>query len=153
MNIDYQEVEQYLSKCGLDTKIYLGCDSRVLYNENRVRMVKYTTCIVVHVDGCRGGKIFYTNDTERDLCPSRNKPSMRLMTEVYKVSALYLDLIENVDSCIEMDMSIHLDINPRHEHKSSTIVTEALGYIRGVCQTEATVKPDAWAASVVADKF
>lgn len=153
MTINYQEVEDYLSQCGANTKIYLGCDSRVKYNEQGERLAQYTTAIVIHIDGCRGGKIFYTNETEKDHSPTRSKPSVRLMTEVYKVSSLYLEMIEHVDSCIELDIEVHLDINPNKEHKSSAIVSEALGYIRGVCQTEAKVKPDAWAASVVADAF
>ena len=153
MTIDYQEVEDYLSQCGPDTKVYLGCDSRVKFNEQGERLAQYTTAIVVHIDGCRGGKIFYTNETERDLSPTRKKPSVRLMTEVYKVSSLYLDMIDKVDSCIELDIEVHLDINPNKEYKSSAIVTEALGYVRGVCQTEAKVKPEAFAASSVADAF
>jgi len=153
MTINYQEVEDYLSQCGSDTKVYLGCDSRVKYNEQGERIAQYTTAIVIHIDGCRGGKIFYTKETEKDYSPMRSKPSVRLMTEVYKVSSLYLDMIEHVDSCIDLDIEVHLDINPNKEHKSSAIVSEALGYIRGVCQTEAKVKPDAWAASAVADAF
>ena len=153
MTIDLNEVEEYLQGCSDETRIYLGCDSRVFYNSHRDRMVSYTTAIVVHIDGCRGGKLFYQNDVEHDRSPSRKKPSVRLMTEVYKVSDLYLRLIDEVDSCIEKDIEIHLDVNPKQEYKSSAIISEALGYIRGVCQTEAKVKPEAWAASTVADAF
>lgn len=153
MSIDLAEVDEYLKGCSPDTRLYLGCDSRVFYNSNSERMVSYTVAIVVHIDGCRGGKLFYDNVVERDYSPSRKKPSPRLMTEVYKVSELYLRLIDEVDSCIEKEIEIHLDVNPKREYKSSAIVTEALGYIRGVCQTEAKVKPEAWAASTVADAF
>jgi len=153
VSIDLAEVDEYLKGCSPDTRLYLGCDSRVFYNSNRERMVSYTVAIVVHIDGCRGGKLFYENIVEQDYSPSRKKPSPRLMTEVYKVSELYLRLIDEVDSCIEKEIEIHLDVNPKREYKSSAIVSEALGYIRGVCQTEAKVKPEAWAASTVADAF
>lgn len=153
MAIDLNEVDQFLQGCGPETRLYLGCDSRVFYNTRRERMVNYTLAIVVHIDGCRGGKLFYENSIERDLSPSRRKPSVRLMTEVYKVSELYLRMIDEVDSCIDKEIEIHLDVNPKKEYKSSAIITEALGYIRGVCQTEAKVKPEAWAASTVADAF
>jgi len=153
VSIDLAEVDEYLKGCSPDTRPYLGCDSRVFYNSNRERMVSYTVAIVVHIDGCRGGKLFYENIVEQDYSPSRKKPSPRLMTEVYKVSELYLRLIDEVDSCIEKEIEIHLDVNPKREYKSSAIVSEALGYIRGVCQTEAKVKPEAWAASTVADAF
>ena len=153
MSINLKEVDDYLKGCSPETRLYLGCDSRVFYNSRRERMVNYTVAIVVHIDGCRGGKLFYENIIERDLSSSRKKPSPRLMTEVYKVSELYLRMIEEVDSCIEKDIEIHLDVNPQREYKSSAIISEALGYIRGVCQTEAKVKPEAWAASTVADAF
>ena len=153
MTIDLKEVDTFLQGCSAETRIYLGCDSRVFYNANRERMVNYTLAVVIHIDGCRGGKLFYDNIIERDRSPNRRKPSVRLMTEVYKVSELYLRLIDEVDSCIEKDIEIHLDVNPRREYKSSAIISEALGYIRGVCQVDAKVKPEAWAASTVADAF
>ena len=153
MTIDLKEVDAFLQGCSSETRIYLGCDSRVFYNHARDRMVNYTLAVVVHIDGCRGGKLFYDNIIERDRSPSRRKPSVRLMTEVYKVSELYLRMIDEVDSCIEKDIEIHLDVNPRREYKSSAIISEALGYIRGVCQVDAKVKPEAWAASTVADAF
>ena len=153
MTIDLKEVDTFLQACSDETKIYLGCDSRVFYNHARDRMVNYTLAVVVHIDGSRGGKLFYENIIERDHSPSRRKPSVRLMTEVYKVSELYLRMIDEVDSCIEKDIEIHLDVNPRREYKSSAIISEALGYIRGVCQVDAKVKPEAWAASTVADAF
>ena len=151
--IDFHEVETFLQKCGPKTRLYLGCDSRVYYTSARQRMVTYTTAIVIHIDGQHGGKLFYENSTEPDRTLDRKKPSMRLMTEVYKVSELYLNMIDNVDSCIDKDIEIHVDINPQKEYKSSAIISEALGYIRGVCQVDAKVKPEAWAASSVADAF
>ena len=153
MPIDLKEVEAFLQGCSSETKVYLGCDSRVFYTSDRERMVNYTVAIVIHIDGCRGGKLFYDNIIERDRSPNRRKPSVRLMTEVYKVSELYLNMIDNVDSCIDKDIEIHVDINPQKEYKSSAIISEALGYIRGVCQVDAKVKPEAWAASSVADAF
>jgi len=151
--IDFNDVERFLQKCGPKTRLYLGCDSRVYYTSAEKRMVSYTTAIVVHIDGQHGGKLFYENTIEPDRSPDRGKPSVRLMTEVYKVSQLYLDLIDNVDNCLDKDIEIHLDINPEKVHKSSAIITEALGYIRGMCQVDAKVKPEAWAASSVADAF
>lgn len=153
MSIDLKEVEAFLKGCSAETKIYLGCDSRVFYNSCRERMVNYTIAIVIHIDGCRGGKLFYDNIIEQDRSPNRRKPSVRLMTEVYKVSELYLRMIDEIESCIEKDIEIHLDVNPRREYKSSAIISEALGYVRGVCQVDAKVKPEAWAASTVADAF
>lgn len=151
--IDFGEIDRFLEHCGSETRIYVGCDSRVYHSSQRIPMISYTTAIVVHIDGKHGGKLFYENSVEEAKELDKKKPNLRLMTEVYKVSQLYLDLIDNVDNCIEKDIEIHVDINPNKEHKSSAIITEALGYIRGVCQVDAKVKPEAWAASTVADAF
>jgi len=151
--IEFDKINDFLETCGPKTRLYVGCDSRVYYNSQRIRMITYTTAIVVHIDGQHGGKLFYENATEVDKNVDRKKPNLRLMTEVYKVSELYLNLINHVDNCLDKDIEIHIDINPQKEYKSSAIITEALGYIRGVCQVDAKVKPEAWAASTVADAF
>lgn len=151
--INFDEINTFLEKCGENTQLYVGCDSRVYYNSSKVRLVSYTSAIVIHIDGCRGGKLFYENSVEKDQTLDRKKPNLRLMTEVYKVSQLYLDLVDKVDNCLDKDIQIHLDINPNKEHKSSAIIAEALGYVRGVCQVDARVKPEAWAATTVADAF
>ena len=116
-------------------------------------MVSYTTAIVIHIDGQHGGKLFYENSTEPDRTLDRKKPSMRLMTEVYKVSELYLNMIDNVDSCIDKDIELHLDLNKNKNAKSSKIINEAIGYIKGTCFIEPVLKPDSWCASTVADRF
>ena len=151
--IDFHEVESFLQKCGPKTCLYLGCDSRVYYTSARQRMVSYTTAIVIHIDGQHGGKLFYENSTEPDRTLDRKKPSMRLMTEVYKVSELYLNMIDNVDSCIDKDIELHLDLNKNKNAKSSKIINEAIGYIKGTCFIEPVLKPDSWCASTVADRF
>lgn len=150
--INMEDVDACLAQCGPDTKIYVGCDSNVYYKRG-VRMARYTSVIVVHIDGCRGGKIFYESTKERDYAPQRRKPNVRLMQEVYKVSDLYLRLIEESEYALLLDVEIHLDIHPNKQHKSSEVVNEAIGYIRGVCQETPKVKPEAWAASAVADAY
>jgi predicted RNase H-related nuclease YkuK (DUF458 family) len=72
------------------------------------------------------------------------------MTEVFKVSELYLKLAEVLEN---REVSVHLDINPNDQHASSNVVSQAIGYIRGTCNVEPQVKPHAWAASYAADRF
>ena len=50
-------------------------------------------------------------------------------------------------------VEVHLDINPNDIHASSNVVSQAIGYIRGVCNVEPLVKPQAFAASYAADRF
>lgn len=153
MTINMEEVNEFLSGCSEKTAIYVGCDSQVFYDKSGTRMAKYTTAIVIHIDGCRGGKLFYETSTERDFSPNKKKPSIRLMNEVYKVSDVYLRLTNEAENCLDKDIEVHLDISPKKENKSSEVVREALGYIQGTCQVEPILKPDAFAASAVADNF
>ena len=72
------------------------------------------------------------------------------MNEVYKVSQLYLDLIDVLEDRL---VEVHLDINPDEMHGSSCVINEAIGYIRGTCNVIPLVKPQAFAASYAADRF
>jgi predicted RNase H-related nuclease YkuK (DUF458 family) len=74
---------------------------------------------------------------------------MRLMNEVYRVADLYLKLSE----LVAHDIEVHLDINPNEMYGSSVAVNEAVGYIKGMCNTIPMVKPRAFAASYAADRF
>lgn len=149
--INLEEVNDYLEQCGPDTRIYMGCDSQVFYQKGK-RVAKYTTAIVVHVDGCRGGKLFYQKSIEPDY-NTRSNPSVRLMNEVYKVSALYLSVVENCLYALDKEIEVHLDLNPEKDYKSSAVIREAIGYIQGTCQVTPKVKPEAFAASTVADAY
>jgi uncharacterized protein len=87
---------------------------------------------------------------ERDYDRRASRPALRLMTEVYKVSELYLKLAEVLEG---REVEVHLDINPDEMHGSSCVISQAIGYIKGVCNVIPFVKPDAFAASYAADRF
>jgi len=72
------------------------------------------------------------------------------MTEVYKVAELYLQLAEVLE---DRYVEVHLDINPDEMHGSSCVLNEAIGYIRGMCNVTPMVKPNAFAASIAADRM
>ena len=142
-------IRDFILAQGPDTKIYIGVDSeRVKENRNEFAAV-YTAVIVVHINGNNGCKLFGEVTRERDY-DRVNKPNTRLMTEVYKVSALYLKLADVLEG---RDVEVHLDVNPNDEHGSSCVLSQAIGYIRGVCNVEPMVKPRAFAASYAADRF
>lgn len=147
--IDIEEVEKYIKNQGPDTKIYLGCDSE-RFRSNGVWYVDYTLAIVVHIDGKHGCKIFGEVQRDKDYDQKINKPAVRLMTEVYKISELYLKLQEVLcDRFVE----VHLDLNPDERYGSSCVVNQAIGFIKGTCNVVPMVKPNAWAASYCADRF
>jgi len=106
--------------------------------------------VVVHIDGCHGCKVFGEVQTEIDYDRKKERPVVRLMTEVYKVADLYLKL---ADALVDRHVEIHLDINPDDTHASYVVVQQAIGYIRGVCQITPQIKPVAFAATYAADRL
>jgi predicted RNase H-related nuclease YkuK (DUF458 family) len=144
-----EEVKNYIRQSSPETKIYLGADSeRVKIGENWY--ADYTLAVVVHIDGNHGCKIFGSIQRERDWDQKANKPSMRLMQEVYKVSDLFHELSDVLE---DRHVEVHLDINPNERYKSSAVVQQAVGYIKGTCNIDAQVKPKAFAASYAADRL
>ena len=146
--IDIDEVKEYLSHCGPETKIYLGADSE-RFQIGKEWFADYILVVVIHIDGRHGCKIFGSVERERDFEQKKNRPRFRLMNEVYKVSDLYLKLYD----AIPHDIQVHLDINPSEMHGSSCVVNEAIGYIKGTCNVIPLIKPKAFAASYAADRF
>jgi predicted RNase H-related nuclease YkuK (DUF458 family) len=144
-----QEVKDYILQSSPETKIYLGADSeRVKVGDHWY--ADYTLAVVVHIDGNHGCKIFGSVQRERDYDQKANKPSMRLMQEVYKVSDLFHEL---ADVLADRHVEVHLDINPNERYKSNAVVQQAVGYIKGTCNIDAQVKPKAFAASYAADRL
>jgi predicted RNase H-related nuclease YkuK (DUF458 family) len=147
--LNLEEVKQFISEQGPDTKIYLGADSE-RYISKEVWYADYTVAIVVHLEGRHGCKIFGEVSTEKDYDQRKDKPSMRLMNEVYKVSELFQKLSDVLE---DRHVEVHLDINPNQIHGSSCVVQQAIGYIKGTCNVVPFVKPKAFAASYAADRL
>ena len=147
--IDVGQVEKFIAAQGPGTRIYLGADSE-RFCESRVWWAEYTTVVVVHINGKHGCKIFGEVDRERDYDQRSDRPSMRLMNEVYRVSELFQRLASVL---ADRPVEVHLDINPNEMHASSCVVQQAIGYIRGTCNVIPMVKPQAFAASYAADRL
>jgi len=147
--LDLEEVRRYIDAQTPETRIYLGCDSERLRIDG-VWYADYVLAIVVHINGNNGCKLFGEVHRERVYDQKASKPAMRLMTEVYKVSELYLKLAEVLEG---RNVEVHLDINPNELHGSSCVISQAIGYIKGTCNVVPFVKPQAFAASYAADRF
>jgi predicted RNase H-related nuclease YkuK (DUF458 family) len=147
--LDINEVKAYINAQGPDTKIYLGADSERM-NINNVWYADYTLAVVVHINGQNGCKIFGEVVRERDFDQRKDKPSMRLMTEVYKVADLFHELSDVLE---DRHVEVHLDINPNLRYGSSCVVQQAIGYIKGTCNVTPMIKPRAFAASYAADRL
>ena len=147
--LDLDQVAEFIRAQTPETKIYLGCDSERLRIDGAWH-ADYVLAIVVHINGNNGCKIFGEVHRERVWDQKVSKPAMRLMTEVYKTSELYLKLADVLEG---RDVEVHLDINPDEHYGSSCVVQQAIGYIKGTCNVVPFVKPNAWAASYAADRF
>jgi len=148
MNID--EVRDFIQNSSELSCIYIGADSERYRGKDNQWYADYTVAVVIHIDGSRGCKVFGQVETERDYDKRHDRPAYRLMNEVYKASAMYLELYEAIG---DRHVEVHLDINPDELHGSSCVIQQATGYIRGMCGFAPKVKPDAFAASYAADRL
>lgn len=147
--MNLEEIKQYINTQPPGTKIYIGADSERV-SVNGVFYADYAVCIVVHKGGRHGCKVFGEITRERDYDQKANRPAMRLMNEVFRASDLFQRLQEVL---VDKDVEVHLDISRDERYGSSCVVNEAIGYIRGTCNVEPMVKPQAWAASSCADRL
>lgn len=134
-----------------ETKIYFGCDSlayKKSIDQKTIWFAKFATVMIVHVNGNNGCRIFRHVDHERVYDSKKNRPSDRLMKEVYRVTALYNQMIPFIN---QFETEIHVDISRDELHGSSCVATQAAGYILGMTGSEPKLKPDSWAASFGAD--
>lgn len=143
------QVRQFITSQSKQSKIYIGCDSE-LYNRNGVWLIDYYSVVVIHINKQNGCKVFGRKVTETDYTKDKRKPLYRLMQEVYKASELYLEL---ADAIGEREVEVHLDLNPSKKYVSNQVVEQAIGYIKSTCNVVPMIKPDAWAATSVADRF
>ena len=146
--LDYEEIRSFVEKQPEGTRIYIGCDSTKITSALG-EFADYTIAVVVHIGAKHGAKIF--GEVRRDRVYDKNpgKPRMRLMTEVYLIAEVFLELAKTLP---DTEIEVHLDVNGNEIHGSSCVVNEAIGYIRGMCAVEPKIKPQAWAASTVADR-
>jgi predicted RNase H-related nuclease YkuK (DUF458 family) len=147
--LDLDEVRSFIENTSDNTKIYIGADSE-RHKRSGVWFSDTAVVVIVHYDGKHGAKIFGEITTERDWDQNKSRPRMRLMQEVYKAADMYLALAEAIG---DRECEVHIDINPNKKYGSSCVIKEATNHIRGLTGMAPKVKPEAWAASIAADKF
>lgn len=147
--LDLDQVREFIINTSLSSKIYIGSDS-VRFKRGETWYAEYATVVVVHYNGNRGCKIFGQLESEKDYDQKKDKPRLRLMNEVIRTAKLYIDLEEAIGL---RHVEIHLDINPSEKFGSSCVISEAVGYVKGMCNVVPFVKPDAFAASIAADRL
>lgn len=146
--INEEELREFMSTMGPDTKVYFGCDSERV-KVNGKWFADYITVIVVHINGCSGCKIFGQVERMPDYDDDISKPFQRMFTEAKLVSDLYNKF---KDVFYDYECAIHLDINTKKTAGSSVAKEAATGYVKAMTMCEPALKPFAWSASYAADR-
>lgn len=157
------EIVSLLASLDTDTKVYLGCDS-VRIRKDGQDYGKYATVCIVHINGKNGCRIFSRKDVEPVYDVKKNRPKMRMMSEVMRVCALYKQLMPHIEQFAELeetangqvevrefDVEIHLDISEDPQQGSNCAAREAAGYVLGMTGVEPKLKPHGFASSFGAD--
>ena len=151
-NDEKNEIEQYLTNTR--GRVYLGADSVLQRRFSLTKQVfenwaRYAVVLVVHINDSQGCKIFSYTECERVFDQKLSKPRQRLLAETYKCVECYLELVELL---VGRDVEVHLDINADPQHASNAVAKQAIGYVKGVTNLDAVIKPQAWAGSNTADQ-
>jgi len=124
-------------------KIYIGTDSQVVRGD-----CIFSTAICLHgADNQEGGR-YYIRKVRFE---ASKFPSLlaRISLEVEKSIAIALKILEDIP---KIDIELHLDVSPSEKkEKSSKFADMLIGYAKGV-GFECKIKPDAFAATTIADK-
>lgn len=125
------------------SRVYVGCDS-VRYRRNGVWHAKYSTVIVLHVDGSKGCRLFHNTADLLDY----GSIKQRMLSEVGFAVEAALAIVDVVG---DRPFEVHIDINKDPRHKSNVALKEAIGYVQGTLGFAPISKPDSWCATHTSD--
>ena len=147
-----EEIRTVLADVTPQARIYIGCDSQRYMDKQSIWHASYSTAVVVHnIDDNgvgHGARVFIETVRMVDYDNHKSKPFSRMMQECYLAVEAYQQLEEEL---LEYGVEIHLDINKSAMHGSNVALNAAVGYAKGVTGRPVMTKPDAFAASFVAD--
>lgn len=154
--INLEEVAEFLTRCGPETKVYIGTDSE-RFKHLGVWYADYITAIVIHIDGCKGAKVFGEVNREKDFDQRKDRPFNRMMTEAKRSAEMYLKCKELF---YDFEVEVHLDISSVGENGSNVAAQAAVGYIKAMCNVTPILKSSngfgggpSFAASFAADRL
>lgn len=145
--MDFDSVRKFISEQSSETTVYIGSDS-IRYKTDGKWTFEVCTCVIVHKNGRNGARVFGQITKHLDFDQRADRPSMRLMQEVIETANMYLALANSIGT---RKYEIHMDISKLPENGSSIVFQQASGYVRAMCNTEAKIKPDAFAGTHAAD--
>ena len=96
---DIEEVKEFIKNSSPKSAVYVGCDSRQVKNHT-----VFVSVVVVHIDSCRGAKIFW----RVDRVPRIRSLRQRLLEEVSRAVYLALEISEVVGQIGEDSDKYHI---------------------------------------------
>lgn len=144
--INLQEVIDFINTKGTESVIYVGGDSDV-YVHNEQRWILFIVVIGIHIDGCKGVKVFKQAEWVQDYSGSMRERLINEVSLIVSIAGSLMDVVKN------KKFEVHLDINSDEKHASSSVMKEAIGYVKGVLGIDPKVKPHSVFASNVADHY
>jgi len=125
-------------------KLIVGSDSHPGFEE-----VVFVTAIVIYRIG-RGGRFFYHKE-KTDLHTGLKQRIFYEVSRSLEVASEITELLAEEES-INDDLQVEIHVDVGEKGSSSTIIKEVVGMVVG-SGYEALIKPEAYAASTVADKY
>lgn len=89
--LDVDKVIEFINNQSPETKIYIGSDSE-RFKMNGEWYADYMIVVAIHINGKNGCKVFGEVVRERDFDQRKDRPALRLMTEVHKVAEIFMKL-------------------------------------------------------------
>ncbi len=125
-------------------RLIVGTDSHPGFEE-----VVFVTAIVIYRVG-RGGRFFYHKEKTNLHTGLKQRIFYEVSRSLEVASKITGFLAEEEDLDKDLEVAIHVDVG--EEGPTSTIIREVVGMVVG-SGYEAMIKPEAYAASTVADKY
>mgnify|MGYP003110465892 CR=1 FL=1 len=137
----YEILQKIKSHNKLNGHVYVGTDSLV----HKDCCVFTTSIVLLGAKNQHGGLYFYTREKYNEPTRLYN----RILREVEKTINLAIRITE---VCPDVNLEVHLDISPEEKNeKTSQFARSLMGYAAG-SGFKCKMKPEAFAASVVADR-
>jgi uncharacterized protein len=136
------EILNFVSDKDYTYQIFIGTDSQL---HKKYKHTLYATVVVLHKKG-KGGRIFLKKE-EGEILKSLRE---RLLRETWSTLEVAFELSKIIPSNCEL--ILHIDVNKSKRFKSGNYVEELVGMVTGN-GFQCRVKPDAWAAQTIADRF
>jgi predicted RNase H-related nuclease YkuK (DUF458 family) len=138
----FKDMIDFISQySGSKFKLIVGTDSQLRED------ICYVTAIIILREG-KGGRFYYFRERERTKITLKQRIFYETSRSLSVASKLTEKLAEN--GWTDLDVEIHLDIG--EQGRTKEIIREVVGMVNG-SGYDARIKPDAYGAFKVADKF